>query len=81
MQLLGVEVLSARLPDSYIRAIFGAYLASHFTYQYGLNAPEFAFFDFSTMPWYLFSNREANEFILLVENYMKGSSGLTEVAL
>ncbi|MCB9639759.1 MAG: NAD-glutamate dehydrogenase [Myxococcales bacterium] len=43
---LGLETILARVPDNYIRAIFGAHLASRYVYQFGLSAPEFAFFEF-----------------------------------
>jgi len=36
----------SQVPDNYIRAIFGSYLASRFVYTYGVNASQFAFFDF-----------------------------------
>jgi len=35
-----------RVPENYVRAIFGAYLASRYVYQHGLSANEFAFFEF-----------------------------------
>ena len=35
-----------QVPENYIRAIFGSYLASRFVYSYGINASQFAFFDF-----------------------------------
>jgi glutamate dehydrogenase len=43
---LGVHQLVERVPNNYVRAIFGARLASTFIYEYGLHAPEFAFFDY-----------------------------------
>jgi glutamate dehydrogenase len=33
-----------QVPDNYLRAIFGSYLASRFVYEYGINASQFAFF-------------------------------------
>lgn len=42
----GLDTLLQRVPESYIRAIFGAYLASRYVYSCGLNASEFAFFEF-----------------------------------
>eukprot|EP01126_Amoeba_proteus_P018499 TRINITY_DN1945_c0_g1_i1.p1 TRINITY_DN1945_c0_g1~~TRINITY_DN1945_c0_g1_i1.p1 ORF type:complete len:488 (+),score=118.95 TRINITY_DN1945_c0_g1_i1:724-2187(+) len=41
-----IEEIIRRLPDNYARAIFSSFLASHFTYKYGLDPTEFAFFEF-----------------------------------
>jgi glutamate dehydrogenase len=38
--------MAMQVPDNYIRAIFGSYLASRFVYTYGINASQFAFFEF-----------------------------------
>eukprot|EP01102_Stenamoeba_stenopodia_P010931 TRINITY_DN3333_c0_g1_i1.p1 TRINITY_DN3333_c0_g1~~TRINITY_DN3333_c0_g1_i1.p1 ORF type:complete len:1413 (-),score=426.56 TRINITY_DN3333_c0_g1_i1:107-4300(-) len=46
IDLLGLETILKRVPENYVRAIFGAYLASRYVYQHGLNANEFAFFEF-----------------------------------
>ncbi|ORZ31905.1 Glutamate/Leucine/Phenylalanine/Valine dehydrogenase-domain-containing protein [Catenaria anguillulae PL171] len=43
---LGLDVLLARLPETYTRAIFGAYLASRFIYKYGTSPSQFAFFEY-----------------------------------
>lgn len=42
-----VEVADCRnqVPDNYLRAIFGSYLASRFVYEYGSAPSQFAFFD------------------------------------
>jgi len=45
-ELLGLEEVIKRLPDNYGKAMFGAWVAAHFVYAYGLNASEFAFFEF-----------------------------------
>jgi glutamate dehydrogenase len=42
----GLETILSRLPDNYVKAYFCCHLASHFVYKYGLNAGEFAFFEF-----------------------------------
>lgn len=34
-----------KVPDNYLRAIFGSYLASRFVYEYGSSPSQFAFFD------------------------------------
>ncbi|KAJ1798596.1 NAD-dependent glutamate dehydrogenase [Coemansia sp. RSA 2399] len=43
---LGVDTILERVPLNYLKAIFGAYLASHFVYEYGSNPGQFAFFEF-----------------------------------
>jgi len=43
---IGLDTIIARVPDSYLRAIFGSYLASRFVYEYGSSPSQFAFFDF-----------------------------------
>jgi len=45
---LGLETILSRVPEAYIRAIFGSYLASRFVYKYGTKPSQFAFFDFMT---------------------------------
>jgi len=44
--LLGIETVMKRVPENYTQAIFGAYLASRYVYKHGLDANEFAFFEF-----------------------------------
>jgi len=46
LALVGVDKLMERVPETYMRAIFGSYLASRFVYECGLSSPEFAFFTF-----------------------------------
>ncbi|KAF7725002.1 NAD-dependent glutamate dehydrogenase [Apophysomyces ossiformis] len=46
LEKLGLETLLKRVPESYVRAIFGAYLASQFVYKYGAQPNHFAFFEF-----------------------------------
>lgn len=43
---IGLEKMVERIPDAYLRAIFGSYLASRFVYQYGSSPSQFAFYDF-----------------------------------
>ncbi len=45
---LGLDTLLKRVPENYVRAIFGSYLASRFVYQFGTEPNEFAFFEFMT---------------------------------
>jgi glutamate dehydrogenase len=45
-QVLGQQANKPQVPENYLRAIFGSYLASRFVYQYGVSASQFAFFDF-----------------------------------
>ena len=46
LQKLGLDSLLKRVPENYVRAIFGSYLASRFVYQYGTEPSQFAFFEF-----------------------------------
>lgn len=46
IDLLGLDTILKRVPENYVRAIFGAYLASRYVYKHGLSANEFAFFEF-----------------------------------
>ncbi|EFR05175.1 NAD-specific glutamate dehydrogenase [Nannizzia gypsea CBS 118893] len=46
IEKIGLETLLERIPDNYLRSIFGSYLASRFVYEYGPNPSQFAFFDF-----------------------------------
>ncbi|OCK85162.1 NAD-dependent glutamate dehydrogenase [Lepidopterella palustris CBS 459.81] len=46
LETIGLEVIMERVPDNYLRAIFGSYLASRFVYSYGISASQFAFFAF-----------------------------------
>ncbi|KAI0603231.1 NAD-specific glutamate dehydrogenase-like protein [Biscogniauxia sp. FL1348] len=43
---LGLETIISRVPDAYLRAIFGSYLASRFVYEFGSSPSQFAFYDF-----------------------------------
>ncbi|KAI6250994.1 NAD-specific glutamate dehydrogenase [Erysiphe necator] len=43
---IGLDLIIQRVPDNYLRAIFGSYLASRFIYQFGTSPSQFAFFDF-----------------------------------
>jgi len=46
LDLLDLETILHRVPESYLKAIFGAFLASHYIYGFGMNAPEFKFTQF-----------------------------------
>jgi len=46
LELLGLETVSKRVPEAYIKAVFGAYLASRFIYKFGISASELSFFEF-----------------------------------
>jgi len=46
LEKIGLETIMERVPDNYLRAIFGSYLASRFVYSYGISASQFAFFAF-----------------------------------
>ncbi|KAA8573164.1 hypothetical protein EYC84_003675 [Monilinia fructicola] len=43
---IGLETIMERVPENYLRAIFGSYLASRFVYEVGSSPGQFAFFDF-----------------------------------
>ncbi|KAJ2784159.1 NAD-dependent glutamate dehydrogenase [Coemansia javaensis] len=45
---IGLDAILDRVPLNYLKAIFGAYLASHFVYEYGTHPGQFAFFEFMT---------------------------------
>jgi len=45
-QKIGVDKILQRVPDNYLKSIFGSYLASRFVYEYGATPSQFAFFDF-----------------------------------
>lgn len=45
-ELVGLETLVQNAPESYLRAIFCAYISSRYIYKYGVDANEFAFFEF-----------------------------------
>lgn len=42
---IGLDTIISRVPDSYLRAIFGSYLASRFVYEFGSSPSQFAFYD------------------------------------
>ncbi|KAI7899115.1 Glutamate/Leucine/Phenylalanine/Valine dehydrogenase-domain-containing protein [Cokeromyces recurvatus] len=46
LETVGLESLLQRVPESYVKAIFGAHLASQFVYKYGAHPDNFAFFEF-----------------------------------
>jgi glutamate dehydrogenase len=46
--LIPVKEIVNRLPENYSRALFSAFLAARFVYHYGLNAHDFAFFEYVT---------------------------------
>jgi glutamate dehydrogenase len=46
LDTVGLDTLLERVPDNYVKAIFGAYLASRFVYQYGPHPDNFAFFEY-----------------------------------
>ncbi|KAI0181002.1 NAD-specific glutamate dehydrogenase-like protein [Hypoxylon sp. FL1284] len=43
---VGLDTIITRVPDAYLRAIFGSYLASRFVYEFGSSPSQFAFYDF-----------------------------------
>lgn len=45
LQKIGLDLIIERVPDNYLRSIFGSHLASRFVYEFGGNPSQFAFFD------------------------------------
>lgn len=43
---LGFDTITERVPETYLKAIFSAHLASSYIYKYGLTASEFDFYEF-----------------------------------
>ncbi|KAJ4195502.1 NAD-dependent glutamate dehydrogenase [Fusarium solani] len=50
LQKIGLETMVCLIPESYLRSIFGSYLASRFVYQFGSSPTQFAFYDLSVYP-------------------------------
>ena len=46
LERIGFDTIVQRVPDSYLPAIFGSYLASCFVYERGSSPGQFAFYDF-----------------------------------
>lgn len=46
IEKIGLDTLLKRVPENYLKSIFGSYLASRFVYEYGSSPTQFAFFDF-----------------------------------
>ena len=42
---IGLDTIIHRVPDNYLRAIFGSFLASRFVYEHGSQPSQFAFYD------------------------------------
>lgn len=45
IEKIGLDTIIARVPDSYLRAVFGSFLASRFVYEQGSAPSQFAFYD------------------------------------
>jgi glutamate dehydrogenase len=45
LEEIGLDTIIERVPDPYLRSIFGSYLASRFVYEYGASPSQFAFYD------------------------------------
>lgn len=45
LEKIGLDTIISRVPENYLRAIFGSYLASRFVYEFGSQPSQFAFFD------------------------------------
>ncbi|GAO51772.1 hypothetical protein G7K_5865-t1 [Saitoella complicata NRRL Y-17804] len=46
LEQLGLDTILKRVPDNYVRAIFGSWLASRFVYEFGHESGQFAFLQF-----------------------------------
>ncbi|KAK3379756.1 Glutamate/Leucine/Phenylalanine/Valine dehydrogenase-domain-containing protein [Lasiosphaeria ovina] len=46
IEKIGLDTIIQRVPEPYLRAIFGSYLASRFVYEFGSSPSQFAFYDF-----------------------------------
>ncbi|MBN2322018.1 MAG: NAD-glutamate dehydrogenase [Acidobacteria bacterium] len=46
VKMVGIDTIIQRVPQNYLQAIVSAWLASHFIYQFGLNADEIDFHSF-----------------------------------
>jgi glutamate dehydrogenase len=42
----GIKIFRSRVPANYQRAMFAAWVASRFVYEFGIDPPQFAFFTF-----------------------------------
>ena len=45
LEKIGLDTIIERVPDNYLRAIFGSFLASRFVYEFGSQPSQFAFYD------------------------------------
>ncbi|KAN0076061.1 Glutamate/Leucine/Phenylalanine/Valine dehydrogenase domain containing protein [Elaphomyces granulatus] len=45
LKKVGLDTILQRVPENYLKSIFGSYLASKFVYEYGSSPSRFAFFD------------------------------------
>jgi len=45
LEKIGLDTIMERVPDAYLRAIFGSFLASRFVYEFGSAPSQFAFYD------------------------------------
>jgi glutamate dehydrogenase len=57
LEKVGLDAIMENVPTTYLRAIFGCYLASRFVYKYGTKPSQFAFFEFMT-PYFAKSAEE-----------------------
>lgn len=46
IEKIGFDVLTKRIEEAYLRALFGSYLASRFIYKYGVAASQFRMYEF-----------------------------------
>lgn len=57
LQKIGLDTILKRVPENYLRAVFGSYLASRFIYEHGSAPSQFSFFDFMSKKMKALSTR------------------------
>jgi len=60
-RLISLDTVLKRVPETYLKSIFSTYIASRYVYKFGIDANEFAFFDF-IQPYLLPSTEEWHEY-------------------
>jgi glutamate dehydrogenase len=46
IELLSIDTIIQRIPETYSKAVFGSYLASRFVYQHGLDSSDLSFYQY-----------------------------------
>jgi len=61
LKQIGLDLVLKRVPNNYLRAIFGSYIASRFIYEFGSNPSQFAFFDFMSKKMGALNSKATNK--------------------